>query len=125
MYFYYGVLNSCLHSDPFSVWKDIKILPANHLISAVTRETWNWTWRGFLIAMTMEAVRRSETSLYLNEITRRCIPKGCHLQTYLFMSSRSFSCEVSEKTSRLIMTGYHACCENWRARFNAVWQITK
>jgi hypothetical protein len=26
----------------------------------------------------MEAVRISETSVYFNETTRRCIPEGCH-----------------------------------------------
>jgi hypothetical protein len=29
----------------------------------------------------MEAVRASETSVYSNETTRRCIPEGFHLQT--------------------------------------------
>jgi hypothetical protein len=29
----------------------------------------------------MEAVRTSETSVYSNETTRRCIPESCHLHT--------------------------------------------
>jgi hypothetical protein len=30
--------------------------------------------------MMLEAVRASETSVYCNETTRRCIPEGCYLQ---------------------------------------------
>jgi hypothetical protein len=32
-------------------------------------------------AMTMEAVRTSETSVYFSEIIRRYIPESCHLHT--------------------------------------------
>jgi hypothetical protein len=32
------------------------------------------------IALMMESLRISETQVYFNEITRRCIPEGCHLQ---------------------------------------------
>jgi hypothetical protein len=32
------------------------------------------------IALIMEAVRISETSIYFNETTRRFIPEGCHRQ---------------------------------------------
>jgi hypothetical protein len=31
-----------------------------------------------IIALMMEAVRTSETSLYFNETIRRYIPEGCH-----------------------------------------------
>jgi hypothetical protein len=34
-----------------------------------------------LIALMMEAVRTSETSVYFNETTQHCIPEGCHLHT--------------------------------------------
>jgi hypothetical protein len=34
-----------------------------------------------LIALTMEAVRTSETPVYFSETTRRYIPEGCHLHT--------------------------------------------
>jgi hypothetical protein len=37
----------------------------------------------------MEAVRTSETSVYLNEPTRRYIPEGPHLKT------RLLPCEIS------------------------------
>jgi hypothetical protein len=36
---------------------------------------------GRFIALMMDAVRTSETSVYFNETTRRYIPEGCHLQT--------------------------------------------
>jgi hypothetical protein len=35
--------------------------------------------RGLFIAMTTEAERTSETSVYLNETTRRYIAEGCNL----------------------------------------------
>jgi hypothetical protein len=34
------------------------------------------------MALMMEAVRTSETSVYFYEITRHCIPEGCHLHTH-------------------------------------------
>jgi hypothetical protein len=36
--------------------------------------------RGFSIALMMEAVHTSETSVYFKETRRRCIPEICHLQ---------------------------------------------
>jgi hypothetical protein len=38
-------------------------------------------FRAFFALMT-EAVRTSETSVYFNEATRRCIPEGCHHQIH-------------------------------------------
>jgi hypothetical protein len=32
-----------------------------------------------IIRAMMEAAQTSETSIYFNETTQRCIPEGCHL----------------------------------------------
>jgi hypothetical protein len=41
------------------------------------RQLWGYS---AVIALMMEAVRIPKTSVYFNEITRRYIPQGCHLQ---------------------------------------------
>jgi len=38
-------------------------------------------WRRVVIALIMEAIRTSETSVYSNETTRRYIPDGCNLRS--------------------------------------------
>jgi hypothetical protein len=42
-----------------------------------------------IIALMMEAVHTSETSVYFNETTRRYIPEGCHLQYPVTFPMRS------------------------------------
>jgi hypothetical protein len=34
-----------------------------------------------IIVLKVQAVRTSETSVYFNERTQRCIPQGCHVHT--------------------------------------------
>jgi hypothetical protein len=57
-----------------------------------TLSRWRWQRSGILlcaIALMMEAVSNSETSVYFNEITWRCMPEGCRLQARLSENLKS------------------------------------
>jgi hypothetical protein len=71
-------LNHPLASTPdrylFSHWfGQVSLSPTDSYIS---NNPFAW---GLFIALMMETVRTSETSVYFNNTTRRHIPEGCHL----------------------------------------------
>jgi hypothetical protein len=58
-----------------------------------------------LIALMMEAVRTFETSPYINETTRRCIPEGYHLHTRRHENLKSHRLRVFEKRVLRLIIG--------------------
>jgi hypothetical protein len=47
-----------------------------------------------MMALMMEAIRTSETSVYFNETTLLCVLEGCHLHTFRCEKLKSYKSET-------------------------------
>jgi hypothetical protein len=86
---HYTLVSKYLSAGEFYIFETNSYVRFQVITAANTkmRAFWDIAPYSLVIALMMDAVRTSVTSVYFNETTRRCISEGCHLNMFAICNS--------------------------------------